>query len=45
MSSIVDIDFMEWVIVTLDGWILKQDAPPEVVTRFNQFMKDLEMIG
>jgi hypothetical protein len=44
MSSVVDIDFMDWVIVTLDGWILKPNAPPEIVAKFNAFMQDLSMI-
>lgn len=44
MSSVVGIDFMDWVIVTIDGWILKPNAPTYIVKKFNEFMKDLEMI-
>lgn len=44
MSSVMDIGFMDWIIVTVDGWILKPSAPPEIVKKFNEFMKELEMI-
>lgn len=33
--------FMEWVEVTLDGWKLKDDAPPKVIRQFAEYMESL----
>ena len=31
-------EFMEWVTVTIDGWILSKDAPDDVRREFDEYI-------
>lgn len=43
MTTPQPFEYMEWVDVTLDGWKLKKDAPPDVVEAFNEWVGGLKV--
>ena len=32
-------DFIEWLDENEPGWVLREDAPPEIVKSFNEFLE------
>ena len=43
MASPIPFEYMEWVIVEMDNWHLKEGAPPEVVEAFKEWMDAIDM--
>ena len=43
MASPSRFKYMEWIIVEVDNWHLKEDAPDYVVKAYKEWIKETEM--
>ena len=45
MTIISSPDFLEYIIITNEGWELQENAPPEVKRKFKEFMEQIDPQG